>query len=109
LAVSSQWLETGPLVVLEAFAAKVPVIGSRLGGIAELVRDGVDGLLVEPSSTEDWAKKLRRLMDDPSLLLRLRSNVRAPRTITTVANEMASIYQSLPKQPMVRRRVLSLS
>ena len=43
--VPSLWLETGPLVVLESFAAGVPVLGSRLGGIAELVRDGVDGLL----------------------------------------------------------------
>src|SRR5262245_56413088 len=36
LVVPSQWLETGPLVVLEAFAAGIPVIGTRLGGIAEL-------------------------------------------------------------------------
>ena len=46
LAVPSQWLETGPLVVLEAFAAGTPVIGSDLGGIRELVSDGRDGLLV---------------------------------------------------------------
>ena len=37
LAVPSRWLETGPLVVLESFAAGTPVIGSRLGGIAEWV------------------------------------------------------------------------
>src|SRR3989442_1723482 len=35
--VPSQCLETGPLVVLEAFAARTPVIGSKLGGISELV------------------------------------------------------------------------
>jgi glycosyltransferase involved in cell wall biosynthesis len=43
LAVPSQCLETGPLVVMEAFAAGIPVLGSKLGGIAELVTDGVDG------------------------------------------------------------------
>ncbi|MBV9542925.1 MAG: glycosyltransferase, partial [Chloroflexi bacterium] len=61
LAVPSQWLETGPLVVLEAFAAGIPVVGSRLGGIAELVEDGVDGLLVTPDSVEEWANALVRL------------------------------------------------
>ena len=44
LVVPSQWLETGPLVVYEAFSAGIPVLGSRLGGIAELVRDGVTTL-----------------------------------------------------------------
>ncbi|HYX13337.1 MAG TPA: glycosyltransferase, partial [Nostoc sp.] len=46
LAVPSQWLETGPLVVLEAHSLSIPVIGSNLGGIAELVRHGIDGWLV---------------------------------------------------------------
>ncbi len=38
IAIPSRWLETGPLVALEAFAAGVPVLGANLGGIAELVR-----------------------------------------------------------------------
>ena len=59
LVVPSVCLETGPLVVLEAFAAGVPVIGSRLGGIAEMVRDGVDGLLFEAGSPEDLADKIQ--------------------------------------------------
>ena len=59
--VPSQLLETGPLVVLEAFAAGVPVIGSALGGIAEKVRNGVDGWLVSPhDSVEAWREILVR-------------------------------------------------
>jgi glycosyltransferase involved in cell wall biosynthesis len=54
LVAPSHWLETGPLVVLEAFAAGIPVIGSRLGGIAELARENVDALLVEPGSVGAW-------------------------------------------------------
>ena len=46
VAVPSQWMETGPLVILESFAAGVPVIGSALGGIADKVDDGVSGLLL---------------------------------------------------------------
>src|SRR5262249_42938518 len=55
VAVPSRWLETGPLVALEAFAAGVPVLGAKLGGIAELLRDGIDGILVAPDDADAWA------------------------------------------------------
>jgi glycosyltransferase involved in cell wall biosynthesis len=92
LAVPSQWLETGPLVVLEAFAAGVPVIGSDLGGIAELVEHEVDGLLVEPASSAAWGQALRRLLADRELLARLRRGVRPPRGMGQVAEDMLTVY-----------------
>jgi glycosyltransferase involved in cell wall biosynthesis len=58
LAVPSTWLETGPLVVLEAFAAGIPVVGSNAGGIAERVEGGVSGVLAEPGNTEAWTQAL---------------------------------------------------
>jgi glycosyltransferase involved in cell wall biosynthesis len=58
LAVPSTWLETGPLVVLEAFAAGIPVVGSNAGGIAERVEGGVSGVLAEPDNTEAWTQAL---------------------------------------------------
>jgi glycosyltransferase involved in cell wall biosynthesis len=96
LCVPSQWMETGPLVVLEAFEAGVPVLGSALGGIAERVRDGVDGLLVrEWWSPEAWAAALSALACDPGALVRLRSGVRPPRDMGNVADEMANLYSRL--------------
>lgn len=95
LAVPSQWLETGPMVVLEAFAAGVPVLGSHLGGIAELVRDGVDGLLVEAAQEADWTAALRGLVVDRRRLDALRANIRPPRTMTAAAGEMAVLYRRL--------------
>jgi len=92
LAVPSQWLETGPLVVLEAFAANVPVLGSRLGGIAELVRNGFDGILVEASNIDEWAATLKRLSQEMSLVERLKANIRPPRTMANVAEDMLKIY-----------------
>ncbi|NEO21428.1 glycosyltransferase [Moorena sp. SIO4A5] len=94
LAVPSQCLETGPLVVLEAFAAGIPVIGSRLGGIAELVQDGVNGILVEPTSVEAWAEKIRDLCGDRSQLTHLRSGILPPQDMQTVAKHMRLIYQA---------------
>jgi glycosyltransferase involved in cell wall biosynthesis len=95
LAVPSQWLETGPLVVLEAFAAGTPVIGSNLGGIRELVRHEVDGLLVEPGSVESWAKAIERTAKDRSLLITLMKGIKPPRSMNSVAEEMLALYQSM--------------
>jgi glycosyltransferase involved in cell wall biosynthesis len=93
--VPSRWLETGPLVVLESFAAGTPVLGARLGGIAELVRDGVDGLLVSPDDVQAWAGAIVHLANRPDLVSRLRSRVRSPRTVRDVATDMAGLYRDL--------------
>jgi glycosyltransferase involved in cell wall biosynthesis len=96
VAVPSQWLETGPLVVLEAFAAGVPVFGSALGGLLDKVTDNVDGLLIRPhDSVEAWAATLRRTASERDLLPRLASGVRPPRSMGDVAGEMLAIYQAL--------------
>ena len=100
--VPSQWLETGPLVVLEAFAAGVPVIGSHLGGIADKIRDDVDGLLVAPfDSIESWAAALRRAAD-AALMPRLRRGVVAPRQMADVTRDMVATYRSVvPSVPVL--------
>jgi glycosyltransferase involved in cell wall biosynthesis len=95
LAVPSEVLETGPLVVLEAFAAGVPVLGSDLGGIAELVRAGTDGVLAAPGSLPAWRDALARLAGDPAGVDRLRAGVRPPRTMAAAAAEMEALYLRL--------------
>lgn len=95
LAVPSQWLETGPLVVLEAFAAGVPIVGSNLGGIAELVEHEKNGLLVEPASIEAWVAAFNRLLTEPGLLSRLRVGIPKGRTMEQVAEEMLTLYRRL--------------
>jgi Glycosyl transferases group 1/Glycosyl transferase 4-like domain len=91
--VPSQWLETGPLVVLEAFAAGIPVLGSKLGGIAEWVTHEQDGLLVDARDAAAWAGMLERVSSNPEFLNSLRSGIREPRSMKEVASEMMSIYQ----------------
>jgi glycosyltransferase involved in cell wall biosynthesis len=93
LAVPSQWMETGPLVVYDAFAAGIPVIGADRGGIAELVEHERDGLLVDASSVAAWAAALHRLARDRELLERLRAGIRPPRTMAAVAREMRKLYE----------------
>lgn len=95
LVVPSRWLETGPLVVLEAYAAGIPVLGSNLIGIPDLVSDGVNGLLVSPVRPESFLKALERICREPELLQRLRAGVRPPRSMETVSREMEALYRKL--------------
>ena len=53
-----------PMVVLESMANAIPVVASRVEGIPEAVRDGIDGLIFEPSNANDLAEKLERLIGD---------------------------------------------
>ncbi|MEX1024897.1 MAG: glycosyltransferase family 4 protein [Planctomycetota bacterium] len=60
--VPSIWTEAFGLTSLEAFRAGVPVVASRIGGIPEIVEDGVSGVLVEPRDAEDLARALVRVL-----------------------------------------------
>lgn len=90
--VPSLWYENSPLVILEAFAAKRPVIGTRVGGIAEVVRDDVNGLLFERGNVDDLARLLVRVTNDPLLLPRLAQNIPPPRTMEEDMRDMMAIY-----------------
>ncbi len=91
--VPSQGYETGPLVVLEAFAAGVPVIGSDLGGIAEWVTQEVNGLLCPPGDAGAWGLALERFTTDAALRGRLGEGVKPPPGMKEVAARMMDIYK----------------
>lgn len=55
----SVWYEGFPMSVLEAYATGTPVIASGIGSLAEVVEDGVTGLIVRPGDAEDLANRLR--------------------------------------------------
>lgn len=95
LLVPSLWLETGPLVVLESFAAGIPVIGSDLGGIAEWVKHETNGLLVPPGDALAWRRSLERFLTEPELRQRLRQGIIQPPQMTGLARTMALLYQQL--------------
>jgi glycosyltransferase involved in cell wall biosynthesis len=62
---------------VEAFACGTPVIASRIGALAELVRDGETGLLFEPSNPQDLADKMAWALDHPEQMAVMGRNARA--------------------------------
>ena len=71
LVIPSRFYENQPMIVLEAFGAGLPVVGSDLGGIHELIDPGVDGLLVPPAAPRPLAAALTELLSDPGRARRM--------------------------------------
>lgn len=61
----SEWMENNPMTIIEAFSAGKPAIGTRIGGIPELVTDGKSGILVDPYSPDQLACAIRQAWQMP--------------------------------------------
>lgn len=66
LAVPSRWYENQPMIVLESFGCGVPVVGTELGGLPELIDPGVDGALVPENDPAALAAALYPFLNDPT-------------------------------------------
>lgn len=100
--VPSNWYENSPLAIMEAHAAGKPVITAALGGMAELVNDGVDGLHFRADDAADLARQLQRLLDEPALLSSLTKGIVAPRNLEFESQALLEIYHSI-LQPQLER------
>jgi GT2 family glycosyltransferase/glycosyltransferase involved in cell wall biosynthesis len=109
LVVPSMWIENAPFIIREAFAAGLPVIASDLGGMAEMVRDGIDGLLFPPGDAASLAGCLRRLIDEAGLLERLRAGIVPPMSIEVEAAGLREMYGAMISRAPVRTRPRSAS
>ena len=65
----SDWYENCPMTILEAFAYGKPVIGARIGGISELIRENEDGYLFEPKNVDDLASKMEIIVNLQSRII----------------------------------------
>jgi glycosyltransferase involved in cell wall biosynthesis len=95
----SVWGEPFPLAVLEALAAGVPVVASRIGGLPESIEDGISGLLVTPDNSGELADAILRLVQDEELQ---RSMSQAAReraedafSWNRVRDDLLSIYEDI--------------
>lgn len=84
LVVLPSYHENCPYTVLESMACGTPVVASNVGGIPEIITDGVDGLLVEPGHPDMLAKTIVRLLSDTSL-----KNLLGQRAKSKIANKFS--------------------
>jgi glycosyltransferase involved in cell wall biosynthesis len=93
--VPSRWYENGPGVIFEAFAAGVPVVATDLGGMSEFVRHEENGLLFGLEDASGLARQLRRLIEEPGLLDRLRAGIGPVKTVQDNVDELEALYLQL--------------
>jgi glycosyltransferase involved in cell wall biosynthesis len=88
-----------PQSLLQAFAAGVPVVASEVGGIPEMVTDGVTGLLVKPESAPDLAQAMERVLADPAAAARralaARALVESRFSHTAALARLIELYESV--------------
>jgi glycosyltransferase involved in cell wall biosynthesis len=91
--------EGSPLAMLEYMAGAAPIIATAVGGVPELIEDGVHGLLVEPQDPEALAAGIERLLDDPDLAQRLgragRERQQREYGLTAVLGRLERLYAQL--------------
>ena len=88
-----------PMALLEAMAASRAVVASRVGGIPEIVEDGVEGILVEPMDVTQLAESCGRLIESPEIAMKMgeqaRKRVVQEFSAAAMADRVAGLYEEL--------------
>ena len=94
-------VENAPLVIEEALACKRPVICSNIGGMAEKVTNGRDGLHFQVGNPFDLAQTLLRAASDLATYDRLQSTMRKPLSIADWKDKHLDLYQQVGLVPKI--------
>ena len=95
LVVPSVWFENSPITIHEAYLTHTPVLASDIGGMAEFVHDGVDGLHFAVGDADDLARKMMRFVDEPGLVDALSKDWMPIKTIAEDAAATEFRYRGL--------------
>jgi glycosyltransferase involved in cell wall biosynthesis len=91
--------EGTPVVAIESLAAARPVVATRVGGVEDVVSDGIDGFLVEPGSVEGVTDALARLAVDPALRAQMgtagRERVIPRYRVSRLVDDVDELYREL--------------
>ena len=99
--IPSIWWENSPLVIQEAFMHKRPVICGNIGGMAEKVSNGVDGLHSRVNDPRDLASKMLSAANTPGLWEKLRNGIEPVFSIEEATRAHVALYTALlEKQPL---------
>jgi glycosyltransferase involved in cell wall biosynthesis len=96
--VPSRWAEPFGIVVIEAMMAGKAVIGARVGGIPEIISDGVSGFLVPPNDSAALQSAMQRLIDEPAVRTRMEEQAFAEAQryhVAQVVPRIENVYHAL--------------
>lgn len=96
--VPSIWWENSPLTIHEAYLAGVPVIAADRGGMAELVEDGVSGLLFRHRDWRSLRRVVERVIEHPEIVQRLQKGIPFVPTMDEHVQALLEIYKKYAKQ-----------
>lgn len=102
LVVPSVWFENSPLVILEALATRTPLLVSDIGGMAELVEDGVHGYRFAVGDVEALREGLARLLSEPELLERVQAAPAPIKRVDDDAVQLEEVYFEALEGPRAR-------
>jgi glycosyltransferase involved in cell wall biosynthesis len=95
LVIPSIWYENSPLVLYSAQAAGCAVVASNVAGLAEFVRDNVDGRLFPAADADALAGSLAELARDPAQAARMGAAAPRPKSVSAYAGDLLEIYRSI--------------
>ncbi|MCZ2132339.1 MAG: glycosyltransferase [Bacteroidetes bacterium] len=87
--------ETGGLTAVEALAAGIPVVASRIGGLTDAVSNGINGLLFAPGSVRELTEIIARLLNEEKLYGNLQKNAKPEKTFEQFTGELIEIYNEI--------------
>ena len=103
IVVPSIWSENSPLTLYECMDAGLPAVGSRIGGIPDLVVDGETGLVAEPRDPEDIGRKIADLLTDPAVRNEMAERQRA--RVREFSREESVDRLTIIYQEIIQRRL----
>jgi glycosyltransferase involved in cell wall biosynthesis len=91
--------EGTPVVAIESLAARTPVVATRVGGVPDVVRDGIDGFLTDVGDVDALAVRLAELARDPGLRARMgeagREHVIPRYRVSRLVDDVDELYREL--------------
>ncbi|MCM8796409.1 MAG: glycosyltransferase [Candidatus Omnitrophica bacterium] len=93
--VPSVWEEVFGIIGIEFLAARIPVIGSNIGGIPEWLKDKENGFLVYPADTEELVQKMQLFIENPELIAQMQENIKPQKTLNEHAVEIINFYKEI--------------
>ncbi len=93
--IPSTWEEIFGIIGTEWLTARIPVIGSNIGGIPEWLKDGENGFLVAPNNVQQLAQKMKLFIENPALIAKLQQQIKPWKSFNEHVKEMVTLYGSL--------------